>query len=318
MTLTSLAAPSGAVRLSDWGVIVARGTDAASFLHSQLTQNMQSLPPDRARLAGYCSPKGRLLATFVAWRPQPADSVALACSADLLQPTLKRLSMFVMRAQCKLSDASADRAVWGLAGAEVGQWLGPEAAAAKVWTCGMRADTPEARWVRLPDGAGTPRWLWLAGADQSPPALPELAADAWAWLEVCSAVPRVVAATSDHFVPQMVNFELVGGVDFQKGCYPGQEVVARSQYRGTLKRRMVLMHATAPVEPGADVFHTGDPQQPAGQVVLAAPAPGGGTSALVEIKLALRGQVKEDLKFTCASAELREEDLPYSLPAEAS
>ena len=98
---------SGAVRLTDWGVIRAQGADAASFLHGQLTQDMNSLREGTARLAGFCSAKGRLQASFVVWRAD-ADTLLLACSADLLAPTLKRLSMFVLRAKCKLSDASAE------------------------------------------------------------------------------------------------------------------------------------------------------------------------------------------------------------------
>src|SRR5450756_1132982 len=89
-----------AVRLTDWGVIRARGEDAGSFLNGQLTQEALKLDIGQARLAGYCSPKGRLLASFVIWRSS-ADEMLLACSADLLAATLKRLSMFVMRAKCK-------------------------------------------------------------------------------------------------------------------------------------------------------------------------------------------------------------------------
>jgi tRNA-modifying protein YgfZ len=94
-----------------------------------------------------------------------------------------------------------------------------------------------------------------------------------------------VAATADQFVPQMLNLELLGGVNFKKGCYPGQEVVARSQYRGTLKRRCYLMDSAAPVTAGMEVFHSDDPGQPAGMVVLAASSPQGAHAALVELKM---------------------------------
>jgi folate-binding protein YgfZ len=109
----------------------------------------------------------------------------------------------------------------------------------------------------------------------------------WQWLEVQSGVPTIEAATAEQFVPQMLNFELVGGVDFRKGCYPGQEVVARSQYRGTVKRRMFLFDCAGTAAPGQEVFHSGDAAQPAGMVANAAPRPDGeGCSALVEVKLA--------------------------------
>lgn len=310
----STAALQGAVRLADWGLILARGADAASFLHSQLTQAVQGLPPDRAKPAGYCSPKGRLLASFVIWQAD-AETVALACSADLLSPTLKRLSMFVLRARCKLSDETASLPLWGLAGEAAGAWLGAEAAAASAWKAGAAAALPGARWIRLPDAAGVPRWLLAAPADTDALPLPSLPAASWDWLEVRSAVPRVVAATADHFVPQMVNLELVGGVDFQKGCYPGQEVVARSQYRGTLKRRMVLCDADGPLVPGTDVHHSSDPEQPAGEVVLAAAGPEGRWSALVEVKLAM---LSADGRFSSAGIGLWPQALPYPLPAEAA
>ena len=273
--------PAGSCRLNDWGVIRAQGADAASFLHGQLTQDMQSLQPGQARLAGLCSAKGRLLATFVVWR-QDADTLLLACSADLLATTLKRLSLFVLRAKCKLSDASADWPLHGLAGAEAAAWLS-DAAGAQAWACTPVGD---GHAIRLPDGAGQPRWLLTQPADAATPPLPALTSADWDWLEVQSGVARISAATLEHFVPQMVNLELVGGVSFQKGCFPGQEVVARSQYRGTLKRRAMLFDCVTTLLAGQEVFHNADPGQPAGRVAMAAPRPGGGASALVEVKLA--------------------------------
>ena len=276
--------PQGAVRLADWGVIRAVGDDAAKFLHGQLTQDVEHLQPGRARLAGFCSAKGRLVASFVIWRPQPTE-VLMACSADLLPAVLKRLSMFVLRAHCKLSDATADMPLWGLAGAAVVDALG-DLAPGDVWaqvTIGSGAA------IRLPDavadGSSVPRLL-LTGAEPPVPGLPVLALEAWRAYEVHSGVARIVAATLEQFVPQMVNLELVDGVNFQKGCYPGQEVVARSQYRGTLKRRSVVMHCDAALTAGGEVFHSADPEQPAGRVVLAGALPGREPVALVEVKLA--------------------------------
>jgi tRNA-modifying protein YgfZ len=305
----------GALRLQDWGVLLAEGPDAAAFLHGQLTQSVQSLREDRARLAGYCSAKGRLMASFVVCQ-LAENRIALLCSADLLETTRKRLSMFVLRAKCKLVDASSTLQVWGLVGASAAQWLGEPAARAVAWHLGQLASGES--WVRLPSGLGeaaTPRWLLLRSETDALPPLPALSAAEWMWREVRSGVPRITAATADHFVPQMVNFELVGGVDFQKGCYPGQEVVARSQYRGTLKRRMFAMHSSQPLMPGSEVFHSSDPQQPAGEVVLAAAAPGGGGDALVELKLAMLDTGTEGARLTAGVAELRVAELPYAVNA---
>jgi hypothetical protein len=276
---------SCAVELRHWGLIRAQGADAASFLHGQLTQDVVHLTPDAARLAGYCSPKGRLLASFVIWRPQ-ADEVLLACHAGVLPATLKRLSMFVMRAKCKLSDATPDF-----------EWLGLAGEAATEAVSGLspwaRKESQGVSSIRLPDVLGVARaWRLSArgsGAEQHP-ASDAQAAEAWRWLEVQSALPLIEAATADQFVPQMLNFELTGAVNFQKGCYPGQEVVARSQYRSTAKRRTFLFGCGQPLEAGQEVFHSADPAQPAGMVVNAAGVPpsesGAGWQALIEVKLA--------------------------------
>jgi folate-binding protein YgfZ len=267
----------GATPLSHWGVIRAHGADAATFLHGQLTNDFAGLGASQARLAGYCSVKGRLLASFIAWKADDGD-ILLACHASVLPSTLKRLSMFVLRAKCKLSDASAELPLFGLAG--------PTALA---WSSGLSAwgkrEADGAQLIRLPDAAGVPRVL-VASA-QGISGAPTLGGDAWRWLEVQSGIATIEAATAEHFVPQMLNFELVGGVNFQKGCYPGQEIVARSQYRGTIKRRMFLFDSDAALQPAQEVFHSADPGQPAGLVASAAPRPtGGGSSALVEVKLA--------------------------------
>jgi tRNA-modifying protein YgfZ len=141
-------------------------------------------------------------------------------------------------------------------------------------------------WLGLPAVDGVPRALLIQAPRAAVPDLPRLHERAWRWLEVSSGVPRISAATSEQFVPQMVNFELVGGVDFQKGCYPGQEVVARSQYRGTLKRRMHLFATSGSAAPGQEIFHSGDGSQPAGMVVNAAAETGSGSRLLAEVKIA--------------------------------
>jgi tRNA-modifying protein YgfZ len=308
MPHTSLAHPiaDGAVRLQDWGVILAEGADAAVFLNGQLTQDMLHLESARASLAGYCSPKGRLLATFVAWRLS-ADRFALACSADLLPATLKRLSMHVLRAKCKLSDASEAWPLHGLAGPSADAALGT-ALPNGSWACAALGGSCV---IRLPAVDATSRYLW-AGPDVPP--LPALDADAWRWLEVHSGLPRVSAATADQFVPQMLNLELLGGVNFKKGCYPGQEIVARSQYRGTLKRRTYLMACDAALAAGAEVFHSEDPGQPAGMVVLGASLPGAAHAALVELKMAalLGGTLHAG---SVHGPHLRRSTLPYTLDA---
>jgi folate-binding protein YgfZ len=314
VAMTETASREGALRLTDWGVIRASGEDARSFLHAQLTQDVSHLLPGEARLAGYCSPKGRLLASFVLWSRGPAE-VLLACSADLLPATLKRLSMFVLRAKCKLVDASAELGVWGVA---FDPAEGPDHWPSRDWAWQRDGD---AACIRLPDapadGGVVHRMLWVGPATSAGPSQrPALAADAWAWLEARSGVARIVAATVDQFVPQMVNMELVGGVNFQKGCYPGQEVVARSQYRGTLKRRSYVVHGDSPLVPGDEVYHGDDAEQAAGMVVLAGRR-GSQWAALVELKIAatLAGELRAK---SAAGPRLVLDPLPYAFPAEAA
>jgi len=244
----------GAARLDDWGVIRAHGEEAAKFLHSQLTQDFALLGLEEARFAGFCTAKGRLLATLIAWQAD-ADTILLALPRELLPAILKRLTMFVLRAKCKLSDATAEVGLWGELGA-------PDATPA--WR--LQRNGASVR-IRLPDNGAHSRWL-VAGA--TAPAGPEIPAADWHWSELEAGQPGVVGATSEQFVPQMLNLELLGGVNFQKGCYPGQEVVARSQYRGTLKRRTYLYETAGEAAPGQEIFHSEDPGQPAGLVANAA------------------------------------------------
>ena len=313
--LALAASIGGATRLDDWGLIRASGPDARSFLHSQLTQDITHLQAGQACLAGYCSAKGRLLATFIVW-PAGAEDFLLACSADLLPTTLKRLSMFVLRAKCKLVDASAELALWGLAGPPASGCVG-EAASAKPWTA---VDVADGQAISLPaasvDGASVPRALLVLRATTPPPSVPVLAAELRRGLEVRSGVGRVVAATVEQFVPQMLNLELVGGVSFSKGCYPGQEVVARSQYRGTLKRRAFVVEGGPAMAPGLEVFHSADPEQPAGMVALSGSLGAHRQQALVELKIAATG----DGELHAGSPQgplLTLRDLPYAFPAHA-
>jgi folate-binding protein YgfZ len=297
----------GAAPLTHLGLVRASGEDAATFLHGQLTQDVKTLDAASARLAGYCTAKGRLLASFIVWRPAP-DELLLACSADVLAASVKRLSMFVLRAKCKLSEAS-DVRLYGLTGPSAAAWLG-DAAPQLPW---QRARIQDADVVRLPDVDGVPRWLMAAA---QAPQLPALSEEAWRWLEVRSALPRVAAATSEQFVPQMINLELVGGVSFNKGCYPGQEIVARSQYRGTTKRRAFLFDAAAETAPGQEVFAAGDdPGQPSGMVIDAASLQGQ-TAALVELKIAALQAPSLHLRAPDGPA-LRRAPLPYELPLDA-
>jgi folate-binding protein YgfZ len=304
MTDSIPVASAGAAPLNHLGVIRITGADAANFIHNQLTQDFLLLPPNHARLAAFCSAKGRMQASFVGFKPD-ADTVLLVCSQDLLAATLKRLRMFVLRAKAVLDDASADFALFGC--------LWPIAstptAEPAAWT--LTADADGTR-IQLYPGAGCHRALWIGPAG-SHPALPELPVGTWLYADVMSGVATISQPLFEALVPQMLNYESVGGVNFKKGCYPGQEVVARSQFRGTLKRRAYIVRGSAPMGAGQEIFSAMDTEQACGVVVQAAVEPG--TGAWVGIA-ALQVQGAEQGGLALGSAggvSLALLPLPYAL-----
>ena len=262
----------GFAPLTHLGIIRAEGADAAKFLHGQLTQDFALLGQDQARLAAFCNAKGRMQASFIGFK-RSATEILLVCHRDLLAATLKRLSMFVMRAQAKLTDATADFALYGVVG-------GP---AQPAWTTATADGTTT---IALYPADGQPRAMVIVPAGASAPAGPMLDQNVWLWSEVRSGIATVSTPIFEALVPQMLNYESVGGVNFKKGCYPGQEIVARSQFRGTLKRRAAIVHADVAMVPGQEVFHSADAEQPCGMVVQAAAAPDGGWDAIVSLQIA--------------------------------
>lgn len=289
------ALPEGsfAAPLSDFGLLVTSGEEAGRFLHALLTNDVEHLSPGVARWGGWCTAKGRLLATFRYWRDPSA--VFLAVSRPLAAAHARRLAMFVLRAKARVADASDAHALFGL--------CGEPAAGAVAETFGLAVPGSDASASAagahlvglppLPGAAPRPRWLLAVSADAAATAWTAISAvavpvsgAAWRRTEVLAGIPRIVPGTSELFVPQMLNFESVDGVDFRKGCYPGQEVVARSQYLGKLKRRMFVARGDgAPPEPGSDVVPAAG-GEPCGQVVLAAPDGAGGFDLLFESQVA--------------------------------
>ncbi len=268
----------GIAPLPHLGVIQAQGDDAANFLHNQLSNDVLLLPVGQSRLAAFCSAKGRMQASFVVIKTAP-DTVLLVIQMDLLAQTLKRLSMFVLRAKVKLTDATGQWQLRGLLGDSARAVLGE----ATPWqTVSTEAAHAVALYPAVWGEGVVPRAFWLGTPTQALPAGPEVSSEVWAWAEVMSGVTLVSQPLFEAFVPQMLNYESVGGVNFKKGCYPGQEVVARSQFRGTLKRRTALVHSPVALSAGQDVFTPTDPEQPCATVVQCAARPdGNGFDALV-------------------------------------
>jgi folate-binding protein YgfZ len=289
-------------------VIRAQGEEAAKFLQGQLTQDFMLIPEGHARFAGYCSPKGRLLASFVGVR-LAAEDFALVVSADILAPTLKRLSMFVLRAKVKLSDATAAFELRGLAGEAARSALGVAAPAMpEPWTDRVQG---EAHAVALYPADGVPRALWLAPVGISAPQAAALPEGAWLWSEVRSGVATITAPVVDAFVPQMLNYESVGGVNFKKGCYPGQEVVARSQFRGQIKRRGALIYSNSALSVGQDILAANE-EQPLGCVAQSARSVDGVWHGIAVISSGGREVVGGDFELAIAP-RIRIEPLPYPI-----
>lgn len=301
-----VALSSGACALPQLGVIAADGPDAASFLHGQLTQDFALLDGTQARLAALCTAKGRMIASFIGIRPQP-ETILLVCSQDILAATLKRLSMYVLRAKLKLRDASSEFALFGLAGDALAANGIPAANAP--W---QRIVKGEANVVSLYPADGVSRALWIAPAGSPAPVGPALDPRLWQWSEIRSGVAMLTTPVLDAFVPQMLNYESIGGVNFKKGCYPGQEVVARSQFRGTLKRRAYVVAADAPVAAGEEVFAAADAEQPVGTVVEAAQGPDGAWAAIVSMQIA----ALDAGPLRAGDAALSVQPLPYELLAD--
>ncbi|MGD9945838.1 MAG: folate-binding protein YgfZ [Burkholderiaceae bacterium] len=315
---------AGAVApLLDWGLLRLEGADAVSFLQSQTTNDLAKQPLDEARWHGYCTAKGRLLATMLIWRDEAA--VRLLLPRPLTAAIRKRLSMYVLRAKAKFSDESDHYALLGVCGA------GAPAALASL---GLAAPAPMRLAAAAPftaiglpacplGGEALPRWWLLTPVERLPQLWAQLSAslapvgsEAWRWMDIRCGLPRIVPATSEQFVPQMLNLDAIDGVSYTKGCYPGQEIVARSHYLGKLKRRSFIgelqagaAHAAQPL-PGSDVTDAGG--APVGMVVSAAATPEGGVALLFESQIAA---VQGEAGVRVDGRPVRVIELPYPLPA---
>ena len=272
-------------RVADLSVLAFEGADALGFLQGQTTIDVAGLAPERWQLGGYCSPKGRLLAIFDCWRQGTGVGMLLPTSISLA--ISRRLTMFVLRSKVTIRDVTAQWRVLGILGKGSADALTAAGQDVPDHAGAMRQLDSGEYLVRLPVGENcAERLLLLTPAEREHhwlaalAALPQVGPELWWWAQIDAAVPTILTTTQELFVPQALNLEVLGGVNFRKGCYPGQEVVARSQYLGKLRRRMFLAHA-ASVGAGADIFQDGA-ADPVGRIVMAAGSPHGGWDVLFE------------------------------------
>jgi len=301
--------------LSHLGLIRAAGNDLRGFLQGQLTNDINQVSPELAQLSSYLSPKGRMLGSF--WIFQRGDELYLQLPAERLEAILKRLRMFVLRAQVALEDASGELARFGIAGDCAAEMLpfAPSAEKAAVTRdditiVRLPADRPRFELIGPPTALAG---LWSRLSDRATQTGP----DFWRLLDIRAGIPTVFADTVEAFVPQMANLQLIGGVSFTKGCYTGQEVVARMQYLGKLKRRMYRAHtdSVARPAPGTEVFSpSSEAGQGVGRIVDAAPSPDGGFEALTVLQIGSADG--GDLRLHDAGGpSLELLGLPYAFPA---
>lgn len=345
-----------ATALDDLALIEIAGADALNFLHGQLTQDVANIPENTARLAGYCTAKGRLLGTLVLWHAGTAESpvVHALVKADIADALIKRLSMYVLRAKAKLCRttlkasgiaiphgvATISLNTKGTAGSQPRAFASdldslpahPAAwsvvhATTGVWIAAPSADPDMDRWWYVAHDTSSGLAANPQAADDNAMGLesPQEPGNAcWQAGDIAAGLPWIVAATQDVFIPQTLNLDLIDGVSFSKGCYPGQEVVARSHYRGTVKRRMAYGLASAPSTaaaselPGLDIYDAHHPDNPCGRVINA--AGDGNTSASGKMHLLLEIQLSDldSAAFRLGQADgpaIDLQALPYEIKA---
>jgi folate-binding protein YgfZ len=297
-------------------VLAVAGADAATFLQGQLSCDVMALAPSACRYGTFNSPKGRMLANFVLWRHAAgADGFNLLLPEDIVEAVAKRLRMYVLRSKVTVTDVSANLARIGVGGAAAAEVL-----------CAATGAQPATHEVRDVDSATIlalpgPRYVILSPSMDAEALCAHFAAtatpvafDVWRWLTIRAGVPVVTATTQDAFVAQAANLDILGGIDFQKGCYTGQEIIARTQYLGRLKERAFAFHSEADATPGDRLFSAVFEGQPCGTVVNAARAPDAGFDllAVLQIAAAERGDVRLRAPDGPLLAAL---PLPYTIPA---
>jgi folate-binding protein YgfZ len=306
------------VPLTHLAVTRFTGADAIAFLQGQLTCDVKGREPDSATLGAYCTPKGRMLATFIAVRGR--EAVDLVSAQDIAPALAKRLRMYVLRSKVTVEEAGDSVALLGL--------IGPTATALASVALGETVPSREWQAARFADGVTVARLpgdrlVLLVAAEQAVKLWDALVAagvhpaptTTWERCDVALGIPWVVAATQEQFIPQMANLELIGGVSFDKGCYPGQEVVARTHYRGEVKRRLRLarVEADPPPAPGDELYVGGTTDQTCGMVVNAVGSSEDGHDVLAVVQSsALAG---EPVRLRAGDGpKLVFRDLPYAVP----
>jgi folate-binding protein YgfZ len=307
--------------LGQFGTLRVSGEEAESFLQNLLSNDIREVSNTHAQLSSLNTAKGRMLATMLIWRE--GDDYLLQLPGVLCETIQKKLSMYVLRAKVKITDASNEIISLGLSGANAQEILHthfgelPQAPLGCIDAAqGSAIKISATRW-QVNTSAPHAAALWSALSQRAQP----VGSACWDWLNVRSGIPVILPQTQEQFVAQMVNLELIGGVNFKKGCYPGQEIVARMQYLGKLKRRMYLAHLDCPAhlvssdapQAGDELYSADMEGQACGMIANAAPAPGGGYDVLASVQTS--SQQTQTVRWkSLQGAALQFLTLPYPLP----
>jgi folate-binding protein YgfZ len=305
--------------LSHLDCLEVTGDDAESFLLNQFSNDIQQLDENLSQLTTYCNPKGRMFALFRVYRIE--KGYILISDPGIGSSLQGRLKMFVMRSKVDIENVSDRIAMIGLSGDNAGNLLRdaiqtepPEEVDQAVHSAELTVIRQYGAGARyLVTGVpGMLESLWLKLAEKCNP----VGRTAWEWLDIQAGLPSIHDQTSEEFIPQMLNLDVLNALNFKKGCYPGQEIIARMKYLGKLKQRMFLGHIDGALPtPGDALFAEGFGTQSAGTIVSAAPAPGGGFDCLFIAQLKVIGTEALHLGST-EGPEIALRELPYQVPVE--
>lgn len=295
------------------GLLEIGGADAVNFLQGQVTNDVKLLSGNNAHFTGYCTPKGRLLALFLAFSHY--DHVHLQLNRDLLQPIMKRLKMYVMRSKVDIKDVSETIIKFGINGPNAAEYLTPFFSLIPTQEYEL-VSLENGAILKLPTIAGHARFQIFTDSINAPIIFNALKAKCqlvgkpcWDWLDIQTGIPDVLPKTQEQFVPQMLNLDILNGINFKKGCYTGQEIVARTHYLGKVKRRTYLASIATEVAPvEADkILDSGDLD--VGQIVRVAPNNQAGFDALIELRI----EAKHAGNLTWQGFAIVIKQLPYAL-----
>ena len=299
--------------LSHLGLLEISGADAVTFLQGQVTNDVSQLNGSNAHYTAYCNPKGRMLALFLAFAHY--DHLHLQLNRELLEPIMKRLKMYVMRSKVEIKDVSDTIIKFGLNDPEAASML--EAVFSKIPTEDYElVSLDNGAILKLPSYNNEARFEIFTDAINAPIIWDALKTNCkvvekphWDWLEIQAGIPDVELKTQEQFVPQMLNLDILDAINFKKGCYTGQEIVARTHYLGTVKRRTYLAEITSETAPNAGDKVVDATKNEVGQIVRVAPNATNGFDALIELRI----EAKEAGGLTCNEAEITVKNLPYAV-----